>query len=71
MSVPPPEDLEAALVHWQRSSNAHKKEADSLRRRVMVSESELDDIKPDVTLHNDGTVADLSRTVCEALRDWV
>ena len=39
--------------------------------REHVSESELDDIKPDVTLHNDGTVADLRRTVCEALRVWV
>ena len=41
------------------------------RVREHVSESELDGIKPDVTLHNDGTVADLSRTVCEALRNRV
>ena len=38
--------------------------------REHVSESELDDIKPDVTIHNDGTLDDLRRTVHEALRDW-
>lgn len=68
-SVPPPEDLEAALVHWQKSSDAHKKEADVLRRRLMVSESELDMARQNVTrLQNELTEAKLARDRLEASR---
>ena len=57
---------------WVRSRGGviwriHRELAGPVREHV--SETELDDIKPDVTLHNDGTVDDLRQTVIEAVKE--
>jgi hypothetical protein len=39
--------------------------------REHVSESELDDIKPNITIYNDGSVADLRQTVADAVRELI